>query len=62
MLPENDPGAAWQRLAALDRDNHLLEREVTVIDMRMADRLVLRLPPDVAKSLIKKPGPTRPNA
>jgi cell division protein FtsQ len=62
MLPEDDAGAAWQRLAALDRDDHLLERAVTVIDMRMADRLVLRLPPDVAKSLIKKPGPTRPNA
>lgn len=62
MLPEDGASAAWQRLAALDRDDHLLEREVTVIDMRMADRLVLRLPPDVAKSLIKKPGPTRPNA
>ncbi|MGH7035621.1 MAG: cell division protein FtsQ/DivIB, partial [Stellaceae bacterium] len=62
MLPEDDPGAAWQRLAALDRDDHLLEREVTVIDMRMADRLVLRLPPEIAKSLIKKLGPTRPNA
>ena len=61
-LPEDNPGAAWQRLAALDRDDRLLERQVTVIDMRMADRLVLRLPPDVAKSLIKKPGPTRPNA
>lgn len=61
-LPENAPGAAWHRLAALDRSDRLLERDVTVIDMRLADRLVLRLPPDVAKSLIKKPGPTRPNA
>jgi len=61
-LPEASPDAAWHRLAALDRSDRLLERAVTVIDMRLADRLVLRLPPDIAKSLMKKPGPTRPNA
>lgn len=61
-LPEEAPEAAWRRLAALDRSDRLLERDITAIDMRLPDRLVLRLPPDLAKSLIKKPRPTRPNA
>lgn len=61
-LPENSPGSAWHRLAALDHNDRLLERDVTFIDMRLADRLVLRLSPDTAKSLIKKVRPMRPNA
>ncbi len=61
-LPEDEAEAAWHRLAALDRTDRLLERDITRIDMRLADRLVLRLPAATAKSLIKKPGPTRPNA
>lgn len=61
-LPENSPESAWHRLAALDHSDRLLERDVTFIDMRLADRLVLRLSPDTAKSLIKKVRPMRPNA
>lgn len=61
-LPEEAPEAAWHRLAALDRSDRLLERDIVAVDMRLADRLVLRLPPETAKSLIKKPRPTRPNA
>lgn len=53
-LPETNAASAWHRLAALDRDQKLLERNVQVIDMRLPDRVVLRVPPDVAKSLIKK--------
>ena len=41
---------------------NLRGRIVTAVDMRLDDRLVLRLPPDAAKSLIKKARPTRPNA
>jgi cell division protein FtsQ len=61
-LPEDVPEAAWHRLAALDRNERLLERDIIAVDMRLADRLVLRLPPETAKSIIKKPRPTRPNA
>lgn len=60
-LPEQAPDAAWHRLAALDRSDRLLERDITEIDMRLADRLVLRLSPDAVKSIIKKTRPTRSN-
>lgn len=60
-LPEDAPNAAWHRLAALDRHEQLLEREIQVVDMRLPDRLVLRLSPDVAKSVIKKNRQAGPN-
>ncbi|HLI20631.1 MAG TPA: cell division protein FtsQ/DivIB [Stellaceae bacterium] len=62
-LPEDGAEAAWHRLAALDRSDRLLEREVQAIDMRLPDRVVLRVAPDVAKTLIKKnkPPQTSPN-
>jgi cell division protein FtsQ len=41
-LPEEDPVAAWHELAKLDREQNLLSRAVSVIDMRLPDRLVLR--------------------
>ena len=41
-LPEDNPIAAWHELASLDKDQSLLERKVTLIDMRLPDRLVLR--------------------
>ncbi|HEV8013919.1 MAG TPA: cell division protein FtsQ/DivIB [Stellaceae bacterium] len=53
-LPETGAVAAWHRLAALDRSDHLLARDLQAIDMRLPDRLVLRVTPEIAKSLIKK--------
>ena len=53
-LPESNAANAWRRLAALDRSDRLLERSVQIIDMRLPDRVVLRVPPDIAKSIIKK--------
>jgi cell division protein FtsQ len=44
-LPEEDSVAALQRLAQLDRGERLLSRDVTVVDMRLADKLILRRPP-----------------
>ena len=61
-LPEDAPETAWHHLAALDRGDRLLERDITLVDMRLADRLVLRLSPDAAKSLAKKTRTTRPTA
>ena len=51
-LPEDGtPGwnlaAALDRLVELARRENLLERAVTVIDLRLPDRLVLRLPPGI---------------
>ncbi len=61
-LPDAAPEAAWHRLAALARNDRLLERDVAEIDMRLADRLVLRLSPDAAKAILKKTRTTRPTA
>jgi cell division protein FtsQ len=43
MLPEEDPAAAWARLAALERSNSLLKRDIQAVDMRLPDRVVLRV-------------------
>ena len=53
-LPQDNPDAAWHKLAALDREQNLLERNVLAVDMRLPDRLVVRLPADLAK-----PAPTK---
>jgi cell division protein FtsQ len=44
-LPEIDPIAAWSRFAALERQQNLLEKDVTVIDLRQPDKLVVRQAP-----------------
>jgi len=57
-LPEDDPEAAWHDLARLDREQSLLERQVSVVDMRLPDRLVLRAanaPREQAAGPKKKP-------
>jgi cell division protein FtsQ len=48
-LPEEDPESAWHRLAALDRSDRVLERAIEEVDLRLPDRLVLRLPPEPPK-------------
>jgi cell division protein FtsQ len=42
-LPENEVEAALTRLAQLDRDKRLLTRDIVAVDMRLADRLAIRL-------------------
>ncbi len=42
-LPENDLQAALDRLVKLDRDKKLLSRDVTSIDLRLPDRVTVRL-------------------
>ncbi len=37
---------AWTRFEELNRKHQLLEREVSVLDLRLADRLVARVTPD----------------
>jgi len=44
-LPADSPQAAWSMLAKLERDQRLLARDITVIDMRLPDRLVVRMGP-----------------
>jgi len=46
QLPEEDLADAWTMLVDLDRAEHLLARDVQSVDLRLPDRLVLRLTPD----------------
>jgi len=46
-LPADNPQAAWARLAALDRQHKLLGRDLTTIDLRLPDRLILKPKDDV---------------
>ncbi len=41
-LPERNFAAAWRRLAEFERLHQLLERDITAIDLRLPDRLVVR--------------------
>lgn len=41
-LPEDDPGAAWSQLAELDKNHDLLSKDLITVDLRLADRVVIR--------------------
>ena len=43
LLPEQDPGAALVAVSALDGENGLLSRDIAAVDLRLADKLVVRL-------------------
>jgi len=47
-LPESDARASWTRLARLHAEHRLLERGIEVIDLRLPDRLVVRMMPEAA--------------
>ncbi len=49
-LPEEDVAEAWTELARLQREHGLLQREILAIDLRLSDRMVLRMAPDLAPS------------
>jgi cell division protein FtsQ len=51
LLPEANPDEAWMQLAAFERRNNLLKRDVQRVDMRLPGRLVVRVnaPPAPAK-------------
>jgi cell division protein FtsQ len=43
QLPEDDVAAALDRLVALDRDKKLLTRDIVAVDLRLPDRVTVRL-------------------
>jgi cell division protein FtsQ len=63
LLPADETFGAWSRLATLERSNAILKREVQTIDMRLPDRLVLRVAPEVSKEapVAKKGRPAAKN-
>ncbi len=42
-LPETNVDVALDRLVALDRDKKLLSRDITMVDLRLPDRVTVRL-------------------
>ncbi len=49
-LPESGVAPALGRLAALDRDNKLLTRDITAVDLRLPDRVTVKLSPAAAQA------------
>lgn len=49
-LPEHDADLSLVRLLELDGEHGLLSRDLSAVDMRIADRLVLQLTPEAATS------------
>ncbi len=43
-LPEENVIAAWHHLAELERSDAILERDIEMVDLRLPDRLVVRVP------------------
>jgi cell division protein FtsQ len=42
-LPETNAAAALARVTALDKDKKLLSRDITIVDLRLPDRVTVRL-------------------
>jgi cell division protein FtsQ len=49
-LPETDVAGALQLLTRLDRDDHLLSRDITAVDLRLPDRVTVRLSEQAAQA------------
>jgi cell division protein FtsQ len=49
LLPAESPASAWAQLANLERSNAILKRDVQAVDVRLPDRLVLRMNPEPSK-------------
>lgn len=47
-LPEERFQAAWHKLATLAHDDGLFDRDIVAVDLRVPDRLVVRLSPEAA--------------
>lgn len=52
-LPEDDVPGAWTRLATLEHDYKILERDLEFIDLRLPDRLIVRVRKDASESAAK---------
>jgi len=49
LLPTDAPAAAWAQLARLERSSAILKRDVQTVDVRLPDRLVVRVNPEAPK-------------
>ena len=54
-LPEIDPPTALARLAALERESRMLDKDVISLDLRMPGRITARLTEDAAAARAAMP-------
>jgi cell division protein FtsQ len=47
-LPADDPDSALASVVALDAESGLLSKDIAAVDMRLGDRLVIKLTPEAA--------------
>lgn len=59
LLPAEGAGGAWAELARLDRRTGLLKRDLETVDLRLPDRLVLRLGPEALRGVQKEAPPPK---
>jgi cell division protein FtsQ len=52
-LPESDVAPALARLVALDREKNLITRDIVAIDLRLPDRVTVRLSDAAAQARIE---------
>jgi len=62
QLPEINPAAAWARLAEAVHESSLFEKNVTAVDLRLPDRLVVRVIREAPPSPPAKRGKTEKKA
>jgi cell division protein FtsQ len=62
LLPADDAAGAWAALAHIERSSAILDRDVEAVDMRLPDRLVVRVVPQAPKEAAPPPGKHRPLA
>jgi cell division protein FtsQ len=58
-LPEQDVGRAWAKFASTEHSQGLLNRDIAIVDLRLPDRLVVRLSPDAERPKQAAPRKTR---
>jgi cell division protein FtsQ len=61
-LPEADAARALDRLVALERDHKLTTRDIAAIDLRLPDRVTVRLSPAAAQSRLDAAKDRKPAA
>jgi cell division protein FtsQ len=55
-LPDDNPEQAWHRLKIYEKNHKILKRKLTLIDLRLPDKLIVRLENDKKSNVSDKKG------
>ena len=53
-LPEENPEEAWKKLLKLDETKGILKRKLTIIDLRLKDKVMVKLRKSVKKMAVSE--------